>query len=55
MDGRAPVDAIAFGRLPEHLPESGRVRLLYRLDVNYFRGESSCQLMVDRILNTALV
>jgi single-stranded-DNA-specific exonuclease len=55
LDGHEPVDAIAFGRLPEHLPESGPVHLLYRLDVNHFRGERICQLMVDRILNSALV
>lgn len=54
-DGREPIDAIAFGRLPEHLPASGKVRLLYRLDVNHFRGERSCQLIVDRILKDALV
>ncbi len=52
LDAHDLVDAIAFGRLPEHLPGSGAVRLLYRLDVNHFRGESSCQLMVDRILNS---
>jgi single-stranded-DNA-specific exonuclease len=50
LDGSEPVDAIAFGRLPEHLPESGAARLLYRLDVNHFRGERSCQLMVERIV-----
>lgn len=50
LDGTRPVDAIAFGRLPEHLPESGMARLLYRLDINHFRGECSCQLLVERIL-----
>lgn len=51
LDSREPVDAIAFGRLPEHLPDSGAVRMLYRLDVNHFRGERTCQLMIERILN----
>ncbi len=51
LDAHQPIDAIAFGRLPEHLPDSGPVRLLYRLDVNYFRGECSCQLIVDRIVS----
>ncbi|MFT7564646.1 MAG: single-stranded-DNA-specific exonuclease, partial [Bacteroidia bacterium] len=51
LDGSEPVDAIAFGRLPEQLPVSGGVRLLYKLDINHFRGERICQLMVDRILN----
>ncbi len=51
LDGQKPVDAIAFGKLPDQLPASGSVRLLYKLDVNYFRGECICQLMVERILN----
>ena len=42
--------AIAFGKLPEDLPASDAVRLLYRLDVNHFRGQRSCQLMVEKIL-----
>jgi single-stranded-DNA-specific exonuclease len=50
LDASQPVDAIAFGRLPEHLPDSGAVKLLYRLDINHFRGERSCQLIVERII-----
>jgi single-stranded-DNA-specific exonuclease len=55
VNGGEPVDAIAFGRSPEHLPASGPVRLLYRLDVNHFRGDRICQLMVERILSGPLV
>jgi len=54
LDGSRPLDAIAFGRLPEHLPASGAARFLYRLDVNHFRGESTCQLIVERIVNAAM-
>ena len=54
LDAHEPIDAIAFGRLPEQLPESGPVRLLYRLDVNHFRGECSAQLIVDRIMNASV-
>lgn len=50
VGGGAPLDAIAFGRLPEQLPDTGAVRLLYRLDVNHFRGEETAQLVVDRIV-----
>lgn len=52
LDGHEPVDAIAFGHLPEQLPKSGAARFLYRLDVNHFRGNSSCQLIVERILES---
>ncbi len=51
LDAHEPVDAIAFGRLPEQLPASGAVRLLYCLDVNHFRGQQTCQLIVDHLLN----
>ena len=47
VDGSEPVDAIAFNRLPEDLPGSGAVRLLYRLTVNRWRGHESCQLVVE--------
>ena len=50
LDAGQPVDAIAFGRLPEDLPGTGAVKLLYRLDINHFRGERSCQLIVERII-----
>jgi single-stranded-DNA-specific exonuclease len=48
--GGAALDAIAFGRLPEQLPDSGSLRLLYRLDVNHFRGEENVQLIVERMV-----
>jgi len=48
--GGAVVDAIAFNRLPEDLPQRGSVRLLYRLGVNRWRGNESCQLMVEEIV-----
>jgi len=48
--GGAPLDAIAFNRLPEDLPRQGAVRLLYRLGVNRWRGNESCQLMVEEIV-----
>ena len=50
IDGGEPVDAIAFNRLPEDLPASGAVRLLYRLGINRWRGNESCQLMVEEIV-----
>jgi len=50
IDGGEPVDAIAFNRLPENLPASGAVRLLYRLGINRWRGSESCQLMVEEIV-----
>ena len=52
VDGAGSIDAIAFGRLPEDLPDSDTVRLIYKLDVNHFRGHKTCQLMVDQILAT---
>ena len=50
IDCGEPVDAIAFNRLPEDLPASGAVRLLYRLGINRWRGSESCQLMVEEIV-----
>jgi len=48
--GHAIIDAIAFGCLPEDLPQTETLRLVYRLDVNHFRGNRTCQLMVEHIL-----
>jgi len=48
--GGAPLDAIAFNCLPEDLPRGGALRLLYRLAVNRWRGQESCQLVVEDIL-----
>ena len=39
-------DAIAFNNAPDPLP-SGQVRLVYRLEINEFRGERTVQLMVE--------
>ncbi len=50
MGGSDPIDAIAFGKLPEDLAGSRQARMLYRLDVNHFRGEASAQLRVEHIL-----
>ena len=49
IDGSEPLDAIAFNRLPEDLPGTEPVRLLYRLGINRWRGNESCQLMVEEI------
>jgi single-stranded-DNA-specific exonuclease len=51
VDGRTRIDAIAFGCLPEDLPASDTLRLVYKLDINHFRGHKTCQLMVEQILN----
>ena len=48
--GGEELDAIAFNRLPEDLPPSGPVRMLYRLGINRWRGRESCQLMVEDLL-----
>ena len=50
VDGDTLIDAIAFGRLPENLPDSDTVGLVYKLDINHFRGHKTCQLMVEQIL-----
>jgi len=51
LDGSSLVDAIAFGTLPEDLPSPKAIRALYRLDVNHFRGERSCQLMIEHLVS----
>ncbi len=51
LDGHEPIDAIAFGTLPEDLQGNSALRALYRLDVNYFRGERSCQLIVEHLVS----
>jgi single-stranded-DNA-specific exonuclease len=50
LEGSEVVDAIAFNRMPEDLPRSGPVRLLYRLDINRWQGREECQLMVEHIV-----
>jgi len=49
VNGRGSIDAIAFGCLPEDLPQSDTVELVYKLDINHFRGRKTCQLMVEQI------
>ena len=50
VDGGEALDAIAFNRLPEDLRDANPVRLLYRLGVNRWRGQESCQLVVEEIV-----
>jgi len=50
LDGGQPIDAIAFGTLPEDLPDPRSLRALYRLDVNHFRGDKTCQLVVEHVV-----
>lgn len=48
--GGAAIDAIAFNRMPDDLP-GGAVRLLYRLNINRWRGNESPQLVVEHIVD----
>lgn len=50
VDGHGSIDAIAFGRLPEDLPATDTIGFVYKLDINYFRGRKTCQLMIEQIL-----
>lgn len=50
VDGGGSIDAIAFGNLPEDLPDTATVGLTFKLDINHFRGHKTCQLMVENIL-----
>jgi single-stranded-DNA-specific exonuclease len=46
-DGAQPVDAIAFNAL-EYWPKDAKiVRVAYKLDVNWFRGRETAQLVVE--------
>ncbi len=49
INGHGSIDAIAFGCLPEDLPNTDTVELVYKLDINHFRGHETCQLMVEQI------
>lgn len=42
------IDGIAFNQVSSTMP-SGEVRLVYRLDINEFRGERNIQLMIEHI------
>jgi single-stranded-DNA-specific exonuclease len=46
-DGENTIDAIAFNQAG--LPLRGLVRLVYRLDVNEYRGIQSPQLVVEQV------
>ncbi len=54
--GGEPVDAIAFGQLPEDLERarggsgSSCVRMVYRVDVNRWQGRERCQLVVEHLV-----
>jgi len=50
VGGHGRIDAIAFGRLPEDLPDSDTAAFVYKLDINHFRGQKTCQLMVEQII-----
>jgi single-stranded-DNA-specific exonuclease len=49
VGGGEVIDAIAFNRLPDDLP-GGPVHLLYRLNINRWRGNESPQLLVEHIV-----
>lgn len=49
--GEALIDAIAFGKLPEDLPQTDTVGFVYKLDINHFRGNKTCQLMIEKIID----
>jgi single-stranded-DNA-specific exonuclease len=55
VDSTARFDAIAFGLLDGErtTPPSGRARLVYRLDINHYRGEQRLQLLIDHIQSRA--
>jgi single-stranded-DNA-specific exonuclease len=47
-DGGPAVDAIAFSQVERYIPEKGeRVRVVYRLDTNEYRGMLTLQLVVE--------
>ncbi|MCW8926580.1 MAG: single-stranded-DNA-specific exonuclease RecJ [Xanthomonadales bacterium] len=51
LDGHDSIDAIAFRCLPEDLPGGASVQVVYKLDVNHFRGRKTCQLVIEKILD----
>ena len=52
INDRQFIDAIAFGVVDKHdienLPK--QLKIVYRLDVNEFRGRQSAQLLVEQLL-----
>lgn len=53
LQGGAPLDAIAFNQADESTAYRGPVQLVYRLDVNEFRGRQTAQLIVEQIASIA--
>jgi single-stranded-DNA-specific exonuclease len=51
LDGGEPLDAIAFNCPPESLGGAKSLELLYRLEVNRWRGSESCQLVVEHLVH----
>lgn len=56
-EGREALDAIAFNHLPEDLERAAGgsgpprlLRMLYRLDINRWRGVERCQLVVEQLV-----
>lgn len=47
--GQRPVDAIAYNH-PQSVDEGTAVRLVYRLEVNHYRGRDSLNLIVEHVL-----
>ena len=41
VDGHGSIDAIAYGRMPEDLPATDTVCLVYKLDINHIRGNKT--------------
>ena len=54
VKGGEELDAIAFNRLPEDLERATQggtaARMLYKLDVNRWRGRENCQLLVEHFV-----
>ncbi len=51
VEGGKVIDAIAFNQQDARSSDSDRIRVLYRLDVNEFRGVSSAQLIISHMQN----
>jgi single-stranded-DNA-specific exonuclease len=52
-EGGAPLDAIAFNHEAEQVPARGLISVVYRLDVNEYRGLRSLQLVVEHVVAIA--
>lgn len=48
-DSDAVIDAIAFNKTDDDLPQGGDVHAVYRMDVNEFRGNKKLQLIVSHL------